>query len=417
MQLPIAVEKKATGKKYLTLVFILFFISYYLEVPVYFGPTFYVPSLPTFFLLVIAWLTTPIRLTSSDYRLMMRIAVLCAVSVLISSLSYEMSYRLNGAAQLIASAAAGIVFMRLGQKLDATSLERLFIFLSSILVALGVAERMGLLGISDVFRLAAYSRGGYEVYGADDRDLLLASSIRPKVFTSEPSLLAIGVMVSSVSAMIINPTKKNLVLLSCVNGALIWMLLSPISVVAIGVLGTIYWLKSWRRHKSRSLVFVIVFIGVTFMALLDSSIVERLSDSGLANGNYSITSENLRLVFPLLSTFDVLSVNPLFGLGIGGKRSLGGISSLGLPFDAAYGSNNVAALIMSFGIIGSLCFLVILYKYIKAESGAVFLTLLCVVALSLSMGGLESPRFIGYVFCFFLAISRSQVFSKYYHRS
>lgn len=277
-----------------------------------------------------------------------------------------------------------------------------FFWLIRFLVVLTFLEYVGLLtDFSDSFRSLVYTGSNYTIYDADLRDISLGNSIRPKVFTSEPSLVAIGFFVLMVS-LLSNVTSKvaiaELFLLAIFQ---YYILNSPI--VLLGILVSVFVLC----NRAFGFVSVIAVAAVLFSALFLFSDflgdrLSRLSLDYVANNHVSYDVENekserLRLYYPYRALVDVFEVNPYTGLGVSGKRSLEKYSTVTPIYQIAFGNNAFATIFIYFGIVGGLFFIYFLWRYVSLYVKTPILFFLVVFSYMQTLGGFETVRMWMYI--------------------
>lgn len=256
--------------------------------------------------------------------------------------------------------------------------------------------------LSDSFREFAYSRGGYRVYTNVDRDEILLGFDRPKFFTSEPSLLAIGFFAFSNSWLLLSFSRKNWMIV-CIS-TIIMLNLTGSPILLISLVASIVILISQIRYSRNSwyilLVATLIVYALTIGGVFDK-VQDRLMHSLFETDISVVSSENLRMIFPYISMIDILKSSPFFGVGISGKELIGVYSSLPLDSSDAFGNNNLAAMFTYLGGLGGMLFIAVFYGYIgriRISSKLIFIIMF--IALTQMMGGFESPRFWGYIFLF-----------------
>ena len=381
-----------------SLLFPLAYASNYLELPVSLTEQIYIPSFSTFIILLIAAaLARPAWRRRDVTALLFLIAIFAATAVFGGDAS-QTGQRFKGLLQASVSAAGGIMLLRLIELIPARRLSAIFSVYTLVLVGGAALEVAGLLGISNDFRNSVYKVGGYAAYSADDRDLALGSFIRPKFFASEPSLLALGYFVAVNCWLMLRPSTRRFTIVGALTFLMAVIANSPIIYLS-GALSIAIWTRS---RSSGGIAILYVLTGVVLLATaitpalpsLEGRFGALLSDET----NYSVTSENLRLKFPFISVVDTLKHYPLFGLGIGGKRTLEYISSIGLGWEYAFGNNNVATLLMYFGLLGTPLFILVLHRYFGWLRVDRTLLWIAIIFISLASGGFEAPRNWGYIF-------------------
>jgi hypothetical protein len=386
---------------------VMFLVSVYLEVPLYLTSTLFIPSFPTLIFLVPVLAAVYYRKIYKYEALFVgQVFFVLLLSALLSPGLEHLGQKLLGLLQTLVSISSGILLLKLINDLPRKWIARILFALSVLLVVGTSLEVVGLLrGVSDAFRGVVYGgESGYFVYDSEERDAGITGFARPKFFTSEPSLLAIGFFAFVNSWLLLDYSNKNLIL-ACL-GTLLMLGLTGSPILALSLAVT---LIVMLRHRSGFFVKlslpVLLGFAVLALAVLNpvviSDLVLRLDDS---LGGYSVlnpTSEQIRLVFPFITLVDVTKASPLFGVGISGKEVIDSFSSLPVAPDLALGTNALAAILTYLGILGSLLFIKVFRDYLlRMKIREIALLIVFVLALSQMMSGVESPRFWGYVFLF-----------------
>ena len=273
-------------------------------------------------------------------------------------------------------------------------------FLSQLEVYTSIKE------LSDSFRNWAYGNTSY-LYDSDKRDLALVGNIRPKVFAPEPSthtillscLLLCYRFIKGLTLTVID----FVILILCV--AVYFATLSPSLFLAI----ILYILLSVNWLKNLPLKMIPVFFSFIILVVIggiELNVFSRFYSFGDIN---EVSSVNVRVLYPILTMQDVIQHYPLFGIGIGNKEELVSISSF-YAFNAnqdlineniLLGSFALARMIIYFGLLGTLIFLLIIFNTVLTISFKHFLrfSTICFI-LVFSLGTFESMYF-----WFLLAIS------------
>jgi hypothetical protein len=188
-----------------------------------------------------------------------------------------------------------------------------------LLAAIASAALLEYLGplkpISDTFR----TWNSQFVYVHERRDLMIAGHIRPAVFTSEPSLVAIGVAVFSFAWFVTTKSRHRIMLLGLVTALTVFLVRSPISAMILPPVGMIILINAFRQSSgnrraqqvyfaSALLIFVIPVGYLLFATILDAR--------GGWSGDQSLA---VRLIAPPRIAAAVLEEAPLMGAGIGGR--------------------------------------------------------------------------------------------------
>ena len=391
-------------------VFIFLLLAIYLEVPLFFTETFYVPGFLTVFSIPVLIFINRKILFRSDAIFIAKIVFVLLLTAFFSPGIGFLGHKLSGVAQTTVAIIAGILLVKEMIRLERDTLVKIFYWLSLILLVGTVLEVSGFLGgLSDSFREVVYRQGGYAVYTNEERDFALAGFNRPKFFTSEPSLLAIGFFVFSTSWLLLASCMRSWLLFMIATMFMLYLTASPVLFISVLTSFCIMFLQSNRGRNilSRNMMIVlgaIIVLGAFF--LISGSLLEQINQrfisAGLGVHAYEISSENLRMVFPYLTAIDVLGSSPFFGVGISGKEVIGSFSTLPIDPGDAFGNNNLAALFIYMGVFGAFLFVMTFYQYLARFLSSFHLLMLVILVLGLTqaMGGFESPRFWGYVFIF-----------------
>lgn len=380
----------------------------YLEIPLVLSgfevPGFLVVSIFPFF-----WGSLRRFLTKTDMQFVWLLGGVALLSVFLVPNYDDLLSRVKGFAQFSFSIAIFVLVVRAHLLLGRDKLSKLYFWISICLFAFTVLERFTAFSeVSNVFRNAVYV-GGYIPYDGDERDLNLAGFIRPKVFTSEPSLLGLGFAVFTSCFFMTGAGRSRRVLLALASLAQ-WQL-SGTPVALVGLLVLVITFVGRRTGVLSSIAglaaVVLVVLGssalfsdsAVFSSLLDRFDVQRLSvaEAGASRDNES--SERLRLVYPYVSAIDAISANPIFGLGVGGKRSLGEYSSFTNDYSIAVGNNAFATVFIYFGLVGGGLFFYIFSSYLRRVKAGVLLVGVSAFVVMHAMGGLETPRLWIYLGC------------------
>ena len=254
------------------------------------------------------------------------------------------------------------------------------------------------MGSATIFVIPYIRSEATRLIVADDRDLVLGSFIRPKFFSSEPSLLALGYFTTANCWLMLRPSTLRFAIIGALTLLMVIIANSPIIYLS-GALSIAIWTRS-RSNGGNAILYVLtgVVLLATAITLALPSLEGRFGALLSDETKYSVTSENLRRKFPFISVVDTLRHYPLFGLGIGGRRTLEYISSLGLGWEYAFGNNNVGFSSMYFGVLGTPLFILILHRYFGWLKVDRTLLWIAIMFISLASGGFEALRIWGYIF-------------------
>ena len=407
----------------IVLVFLL--LSVYTEVPLFIDQNFYIPSFLTVFSIPMITLITWKRIRKRDIVFIIKTILVLLLTVFFSIGSGFIGNKLIGVLQTTVAIIAGVLLVKIIDYLKHREIEGVFLGVSFLLFVGALLEVTGVIrDLSNSFREMAFGQAGYTIYSNYARDILLAGFERPSFFTAEPSYLAIGFFVFSNAWLVLNPSLKKWLTLIASTSILLYITASFILIISI--LSSILVMMLLYNRKNHALlrylriglfvIFLIVILALLFALGVFNSIILRFSMSIANVQGYTISSENIRMVFPYLTMIDVLRASPLFGVGISGKDIIGQLSTLPIDPSYAFGNNNFAALFIYMGIMGSILFVAVLYRYlVRLLSGTeLLLFTLFVIGLSQTMGGFESLKFWGYIFIFIGVLKNSNLPLKRY---
>ena len=385
----------------------LFLLSIYTQVSLYVG--FVIPS--TFTLLILMPLLALMyyrRIYKYELFFVGQVFLILLLTAFLSPGLEYLDQKLLGLIQTIASIIGGILLLKLVSNLPNQWLARTLLALWVVLLVGAALEVVGVLtGVSDAFREAAYGQGEgtYGIYDSSSRDTELIGHERPKLFTSEPSFLAIGFFAFINSWLIVAYSQRNLFVACMATLLMLGLSGSPILFLSLSV-SIIVMLFSENRVDYSVLALASICLVVLAAAYIRSDIASdfmvRASDAYQNAGSAThLGSENRRLFFPFITVVDVIKNSPLFGIGISGKELVADYSSLPLDPEAAMGDNALAMFFMYCGLVGSPLFIKAVYDYWRRmRIDQIMLLVVPILALSQTMGGFETPRFWGYTFLF-----------------
>lgn len=384
----------------------LFLVSVYVEVPLYLNESLIVPSFFTLLVLVpILAFMYHRSIYKHEAAFLGQVMLVLLLTALLSPGLIDLNEKLFGLLQTVVSIAAGILLLKLLSDLPRRWVANILAVLCAALLFGAALEVIGVLrDASDSFREAAFSQTESGLYASDQRDQEITGFVRPKLFTTEPSLLAIGFLVFVNSWLVLTYDKKRLAAAGAGTAMMLVLTGSPVLLLSIAASLTIAFVKE-PKFISIAVVGMLVCVGGLGFALLQpelaSNVTTRVVESSQNIGTLKTTSENRRVVFPYVTLVDVVKRSPLFGIGISGKELIERYSSL--PIDPKYAlGNNVLAMFVTYtGLVGSLLFSGAVYGFWRrAGVGDIALLVVLILALSQTMGGFETPRFWGYAFLF-----------------
>ena len=290
---------------------VLFLLSVYVEVPLYLGDTADSLFVPSFFTLLILapvlFLIYHRKIYTYEVIFIVQVALVLALSAVLSPGLIYVNEKVIGLLQTMASITAGLLLLKLLGDLDRRWVEWILAALCALLLVGATLEVAGVLSpASDAFREAAFGRTEAGIYSSDSRDREITGFVRPKFFTTEPSLLAIGFLVFVNSWLVLTYSKKRLVLAGLGTGMMLMLTGSPVVLLSVAVSLAIAWFK---KPSLLSLAFIgaLVCTASLGFALVQpetfSSLTTRVGDSVENLGTLKTTSENRRIVFPYITSW------------------------------------------------------------------------------------------------------------------
>jgi hypothetical protein len=384
-------------------------LSAYVEPPMDIGGGRILPAFTTIVILPIALLLLSPVIFRRDVVMLSSVAALLLLSALLSPGREWIGHKLLGLAQTLTAMSAGLALFKLAELLPLILLRRVLLAAwFAVLIGAGLEVSGVLRPAVAAFGQAVYHVGGYQFYSNDVRDLSLLGFPRPKVFTSEPSLVAIAFYLFVTGWLALKPTPHRLTIAFTATGVMLAFVGSPVLLITLAVLSIVFMALGIRRASAAlpglallvALVLALPFVLPDVIALLRDRVQLAVDNAR----SYTISSENLRIIFPAIATVDVLSASPILGVGIDGKAVIDQFSSLPIA-DFAGGTqfgNNFAFFLSYLGLGGAAAFTWIMARWLRA-SGVLYrlLAATVIVGLSQTMGGFETPRFWAWVFLVF----------------
>lgn len=377
-----------------TFVLIFVFIAAYTEIPFVLGAG-EVPA----FLLVIAfpllWLIAKRYVNSTDVWSLGGIMAVALLSIFLVPNWGDVKSRIVGFGQLLFSATLALLTAKTILAVGREAFHRLmFGIYLTLLIGLLLERYFGLGAVSDAFRYFVY-QGSYMVYDGDARDLNMAGFVRPKLFTSEPSLAALGICVAGFGALLTSSDTRRMTQCFLMSLCAWFLCGSPIAAVpAMIVPLTILSGRVGWPVKAFSVAFVVgaVFSAFSSPGDLGRFDLEQLNVAYAGSDKQNESSERLRITYPYVSAIDAIRVNPLLGLGVGGKRSLERYSSFTDQYDIAIGNNSFATIFVFWGAFGGIAILLIYLNFLRMYGASLLVVCPLLFLQMQAIGGLETPR-------------------------
>lgn len=383
----------AKGNNFIV-VFLFLLFNAYLEIP-FVSAGIEVPA----FLIVLSFpflLIYARNLFSAEDLLIIKfVTIITLLSVFFVPNVNDIGSRFKGFSQFSFSFIVACVFFKVGLVCGKYNFSRLMFISVFLLFILTFMERfLGLDKVSDFFRNSVYV-GSYMAYDGDERDLNMVGYIRPKVFTSEPSLLALGFFVFSICAYFSSKDIRVRFLIILMSVLEFFMVGSPIILLIFVV---VFLMGALDRYGYLGVFFVATFIFIFGLSgFLSDGVFSRFNTDELSvvysgSDKQNEKSERLRMVYPYVSAIDSIKENPFFGIGIGGKRSLAIYSSFTTEYDIAIGNNAFATIFAYYGVVGACLLFASYFLFCVINKINIFFSCIAILIFMQGMGGLETPR-------------------------
>jgi hypothetical protein len=305
--------------------FVFFFIGVYTDITIYSGAQ---PVIPDVISSISAAVFVVIRREELGFEALRNIALLTALVLflyLATSLTHGFlsAKSFNGTVNMIIAWAvgyAGFTMMRVNsRRTNAILLATIWV---SILIGAAVELAGPLRPVSDAFRLYAYR---YQVLNSDvTRDVGLYGSYRPKVFTSEPSLVGIWFSVTICAWLLLYPVRlfsRRTIVFLVALALMFYIQRSPtilfcVPVLACGLLAPNVLSSDQSGIKPYWLLIgtCAALIGVgAFFVLMPTNGLFQFMQGG---------SFYFRMIAPPGLTAQVIEKYPLFGIGLANQELL-----------------------------------------------------------------------------------------------
>ena len=190
------------------------------------------------------------------------------------------------------------------------------------ILAAAIFEVLGpLQPLSDAFRAWNSPR----IYTANDRDLILAGFLRPKVFTQEPSYAAIAVAVFSFAWYNSTTNRHKHFWIGLTTSIAIFLFRSPTSLIAIAPIALLFLNRVFKKQGGRQRALIIFFALFVFLVLSTVGyfvIISFLDARSNAGGSFGDQSLKVRLISPPRIAARIIGEAPFLGAGIGGREAI-----------------------------------------------------------------------------------------------
>lgn len=250
------------------------------------------------------------------------VLVLYAVTVLAAPDYRYLIERFKGFIQLSYSVLIGYAFFLVATRYRRSRLARIFLVFS-ILILIGCAleNYTPLKSLSDNFRGWAFNSG---VYSADLRDQLFYGRVRPKLFTSEPSIVAFMFALFSFAWYVLARSRGKILVFLAMVGAGYFVIRGPSLLLGVALVPAYELLLASRRGPSDNahldfgraagaIALAVLIVGAA-IPLVHALYANRL-EAIFSGEDPSFFS---RVIAPPLVAFKVIAAHPIAGAGLTG---------------------------------------------------------------------------------------------------
>jgi hypothetical protein len=234
-------------------------------------------------------------------------------------IDWTLQARLRGALQLFASLLVGLGFFFALKSTERIALRRLFLTFWAVLIVVGLLENYA--GLRPAMQdLVANLYGGSPryIYDAATRDLDIYGKIRPLVFTTEPSFVAISLALATFQVFAIDLAGRPLFSLGRAVAMLVisyWVEPSLIYGFAWVVVVIWFFTQMAPAYRIATILAALLVAAVVVVALLQA-------DGGLAKTIIDHSRDGSffgRVIAPTMAGLKVLTHYPFFGVGVGNE--------------------------------------------------------------------------------------------------
>ena len=259
------------------------------------------------------------QITTAGFTGFLVVMALYVASVLSATDIRFLPRRVNGLIQLTYSIVIGYALFLSVTQASRHQIARLFLVLSLVIVAGCLLEQYaGFRPVSDAVRKVLYSRGVYE---NDLRDLQFYNRIRPKFFSSEPSVVTLCYTLFTFLWMVVSPWRWKLAVYVALLG--IGLLAMPGPTLLLMLLLMLPYMMFLASRKAGRLDFgrllivacIATVFAITFVMLAPVLFPARLAE--IAAGNDP--SFFYRVQGPALAAFRIFDLYPFAGAGLTGE--------------------------------------------------------------------------------------------------
>lgn len=415
--------KKLVKNPFSVIFVLIYLIGVYTHVVLYLSPFFFIPAIGVGVGGMLLLMKNVRRIRISQLRLILGVLIIGGLTVFFApEAEIYFGERIKGLAYLTYSMGfAYALFLELRQW-ERGEVAGLFKLLSILIVVGCLLENYTRFReVSDAFRFAVFRSGVYESF---DRDLMIFGMIRPKLFTSEPSYVALMFLFFSTVWLGLSQDRRKYVYYGALIAMALFLIRSPIILLAApAALVVMFYLdyggvrNFLRILGMRELVAVmlIALFVVAFLYVAFSVVMLKRGQRILAGKDQSFAA---RIVAPPLIAYETVREYPVFGAGITGKEAIEeqmGDIFIALGFTAAVQKWTTEGTLVHknanffwlhwiyFGLLGGIGVLWLLYRLMKSLGVTHFcFCFMTLLVISQTTGGYVGTRTWTIIFMVFL---------------
>lgn len=407
-----------------TILIVAFLLALYTYIQIDFFGIRIPPLLPGLLAAVIFLVLAKGRFNVALFRLWLAILSIVFLSIFFAPQVFvHFGERLKGFLYFSYSTFVALIVCQELMRWENKKIEKLFL-VSSFVILIGcfLENYAGLKIVSDSFREHIIV---HDLYDADQRDVDNVGMVRPKFFTSEPSFVAIFLLLTMTCWMCMIASPASFFLCLAMSIAAMFLIRSPIAVFLLintfifYIYRTVYMSAVTKRSLFNWVVTIFLLLAVAAVLVIVQlpSFLHRVEQI-IALEDVSFL---IRIVAPVLVCFEVLKESPFFGAGISGYEYVEGViietfQELNIPmvFDVEIISSKVVNVFwahwINLGILGGGIFLYFLVRLVRLsgiKSGwSMLIFFLVVLEFCQIMGAYNGVRFWCFLMIFLAVFSK-----------
>ncbi len=190
---------------------------------------------------------------------------------------------------------------------------------ASIVILIGclLENYSGVKYLSDQFRHIVFQSNLYE---SDLRDLLYYGQIRPKLFTNEPSYVALFLTLSLLIWLMLSTFRHKYIIYLILSALGMYLIRSPILLLTITNASLYFLFNDYRRYSPQKQYLALSVSVLISLAMFFFVFVPLLSGRIQSLRKQKDDSFKLRVTLPMKVAFNTLLQYPAMGIGISGTE-------------------------------------------------------------------------------------------------